>query len=544
MKKILLINPPYPMEESPSPPFGLMSLGAYLIKNNFEVRIEDYIVTPYSPARVRKAIQEFRPDIIGATGVTMNINRALDILRECREEAPGSTIVLGGPHVTFDAQNILSENKFVDFIVRGEGELTCVELFNNLERPVSYRDIMGISYRENGAVIHNGMRDFIPDINILPYPARHLIKISKYRALNLPLNMITSRGCPYECIFCVGSKMVGRKVRYFETMRVVDEFEMLSKIGSRQINIVDDLFTSNKKRCTAICEEIIRRGIRQDWTAFARVDTVSPELLDVMRAAGCTMLCFGIESGNQEILDLVKKKTTLDKIEKAIAMCKQAGIVPMASYIMGLPGETPATVQQTMEFARNLCGSYGYHILAPFPGTEVREKAEQYGMRILTSDWDRYDANQSVCESVHLPHQEVDRIVNAFNDGINRMIISELKKHEKGEELFGENLAMVKNIISLDFNLKLINEELVERFARGEGKEGGIPGFIDFISDRLGIDRALAAAEVERLVDMGSLAGGRDGQDHIAWAWIAERQNTEALRSRVPMATGRERHLM
>ncbi len=412
MKKILLINPPYPMEESPSPPFGLMSLGAYLVKNGFVVKIEDYIVTPYSPDRIRKTLREFRPEVIGATGVTMNINRALAILKECRREYPGATIVMGGPHVTFDAMNILSQNEYIDFIVRGEGELTSVELFSNLERPETFSGIRGISYRANGTVVHNEMREFIPDINILPYPARDLVQIGKYRALNLPLNMVTSRGCPFECIFCVGSRMVGRKVRYFDTMRVVDEFEMLSKMGTRQINIVDDLFTSNRKRCTAICDEIIRRGIRQDWTAFARVDTVSPELLAAMKAAGCTMLCFGIESGNQEILDLVKKKITLEKIEKAIAMCREAGIVPMASYIMGLPGETPETVRQTMEFAKNLCNSYGYHILAPFPGTEVREKAEQYGMRILTSDWDQYDANRSVCESISpsapgsRPHRE------------------------------------------------------------------------------------------------------------------------------------------
>jgi anaerobic magnesium-protoporphyrin IX monomethyl ester cyclase len=518
MKKVLLINPPYPMEESPSPPFGLMSLAAYLIENNFDVIIEDYIVNPYSPERIKRTIKQFRPDIIGATGVTMNINKALNILNECKNESPGSIIVMGGPHVTFDAHNILNDNGFIDFIVRGEGELTCVELFTNLDRPGAYRDIPGISFRDSGTIVHNPTRDFIADINILPYPARHLVQISKYRALNLPLNMITSRGCPYECIFCVGSKMVGRRVRYFDTMRVVDEFEMLSKMNFPQINIVDDLFTSNKKRCTAICEEIMKRGIRQNWTAFARVDTVSPELLQIMKSAGCTMLCFGIESGNQEILDTVKKKTTLDKIEKAVAMCKDAGIVPMASYIMGLPGETPETARQTLEFARKLCSSYGYHILAPFPGTEVREMAEQYGLRILTSDWDKYDANQSVCESIHLPHQEVDRIVNDFNDGINRMVIGELKKYERGEVLSSENLAMVNNIISLDFNLKLINEEFVERYTSSGTNGNGIGSFIEFIASNSGMKKEIVTQEVERLVNSGCLKYTADGPSHISWS--------------------------
>lgn len=508
------------MEESPSPPFGLMSLAAYLIENKFEVIIEDYIVNPYSPQRIKKVIKDFKPDIIGATGVTMNINRALEILGECRRESPESTIVMGGPHVTFDAQNILAENEFIDFVVRGEGEITSVELFSNLGAPGAYRAIDGISYRENGAVAHNPMREFIPDINILPYPARHLVQLSKYRALNFPLNMVTSRGCPFECIFCVGSKMVGRRVRYFDVNRVVDEFEMLSTIGTRQINIVDDLFTSHKKRCTAICEEIIGRGLKQDWTAFARVDTVSPDLLEIMKSAGCTTLCFGIESGNQEILDRVKKKITLEKIENAIEMCKRAGIMPMASYIMGLPGETPETVQQTMDFAKKLCSSYGYHILAPFPGTEVREKADEYGMRILTNNWDKYDANQSVCESIFLAHEEVDRIVNNFNGGINRMILGELKKYERGESLSPGSLDMVKNIISFDFNMKLINDELVERYEGLEGEGGGSETFVDFVASNLGMEKEAATTEVRRLIEMGCLTSGEGRRGRLSWSSI------------------------
>jgi anaerobic magnesium-protoporphyrin IX monomethyl ester cyclase len=516
-KKVLLINPPYPMEESPSPPFGIMSLAAYLLEKDYDVRIEDYIVNPYSAVRVTDAIRQYRPDVIGATAVTMNINTALNILRDYHAAAPGAAIMIGGPHVSFDAEKILAKNSFVDFIIRGEGELTTVELLDNLGKKDRYNGIRGLSYRNGDEIVHTEWREFIPDINILPLPARHHVQLSKYRALGLPINMITSRGCPFECIFCVGSKMVGRRVRYFETKRVVDEFEMLAGMGFRQINIVDDLFTSNKKRCTEICEEIIRRGIRHPWTAFARVDTVSRELLDVMAASGCTTLCFGIESGNQEILDRVKKKTTLEKIEKAIAICNNAGILPMASYIMGLPGESAETVRQTMEFARKLCNSYGFHILAPFPGTEVREKAEEYGMKILTDDWDLYDANRSVCESIHLPHEEVDRIVNEFNGLVNDMILGVLKKFEKGEPLAPENTDMAKNIISLDFNQRLIGLDLVESY---EGRPGGWKRqFVEYIASRSGLDIGLVESEVDRLITMGCIIiKNVGGNETISWA--------------------------
>jgi radical SAM superfamily enzyme YgiQ (UPF0313 family) len=176
--------------------------------------------------------------------------------------------------------------------------------------------------------------------------------------------MVTSRGCPFTCIFCVGSKMVGRKVRYFDTNRVVDEFDMLITMKFKQINIVDDLLTSHKSRCIEICKEIKVRGINHPWTAFARVDTVSLDLLEHMKDAGCTLLCFGIESGNQEILDRVKKNITLEKCKEAIAMCKEVGITAMTSYIIGLPGETEETVQKTLEFAKELSDTYGFHILA------------------------------------------------------------------------------------------------------------------------------------------------------------------------------------
>lgn len=513
------MNPPYPLEESPSPPFGLMSLAAYLLERGIDVTIEDYIVNPYSRKRAREVINKYKPDLIGTTGVTMNIKTALKILKEYSEESPESTIAIGGPHASFDAQDLLRDNDFLDIVVRGEGELTAMELIDKLDDPESYPSIPGISFRSRGAVIHNEARPFIENINVLPYPARHLVQLSKYKALGLPLNMITSRGCPFECIFCVGSKMVGRRVRYFDTKRVVDEFQMLSSMGFKQINIVDDLFTSHKKRCIEICEEIIRRGIKHEWTAFARVDTVNRELLEVMKDAGCTMLCFGIESGVQEILDRVKKKTTLEKIEKALILCREIGIVPMASYIMGLPGETPDTVRQTMDFAKGLCNSYGFHILAPFPGTEVREKAEEYGMRILTSDWDKYDANQSVCESIYLPHQEVDRIVNEFNDGINRMIIGMLKKHERGEALSEENLGMVSGIISLDFNYKLIANEMVEQYSTEPANGEGLEGFIDFIAAHSGFTKEIVSREVDRLFRIGCLTNqSGQGQFQVIWS--------------------------
>jgi anaerobic magnesium-protoporphyrin IX monomethyl ester cyclase len=461
---VLLINPPYPFEETPTPPFGLISLGAYLIENGIDVRIEDYIVIPYSRERAVKTINEYKPDIVGATAVTMNVNKALKILKDYKEANQSVITMMGGPHATFDAENILRDNPYVDFIVRGEGEITLTALLDTIRAGSGLKDVLGISFRQNGKIIHTENRPLIEDINILPIPARHLIPLSKYRALGFSINMITSRGCPHNCIFCVGSRMVGRRVRYFDIDRVVNEFEMLTKLGFKQINVVDDLFTSNKKRCMAICDEIIRRGIVYPWTAFARVDTVSKDLLEKMKKAGCTSLCFGIESGNQEILDTVKKKITLDKCRQAIAVCRETGIEPMASYILGLPGETPDTVRKTLEFAADLCKDYGYHILSPFPGTEVRDKSKEYGLTIFTDDWDRYDANQSVAETEKMPHEEIDRIVGEFNSRINKHVKEVFKKLERGEEIKDKDKYVVESLVTFLVSMDIIINELVESY--------------------------------------------------------------------------------
>jgi anaerobic magnesium-protoporphyrin IX monomethyl ester cyclase len=519
--KVLLINPPYPFDESPTPPFGLISLAAYLLEKGIEVRIEDYIVTPYSPERVKMVLSEFQPHVVGATGVTMNIKKSLKIIKDYKEEDPNLFTVMGGPHVTFDADNILSQNNYVDCIVRGEGELTTVELLERLDAGLSLREVAGLSYRDNGKIVHNPNRPLIEDINVLPYPARHLIQLSKYRALGLPVNMVTSRGCPHKCIFCVGSKMVGRKVRYYDVNRVVDEFEMLSKLAFKQINIVDDLFTSKKNRCIAICQEMVRRGISHPWTAFARVDTVSRELLENLKESGCTTLCFGIESGNQEILDTIKKKITLEKCQKAVALCNEVGIDPMTSYILGLPGETHETITKTVDFAKKLSPNHGFHILAPFPGTEVREKKEEYGLRILTDDWDAYDANRSVSETDFISASEIDRIADKFNFSISNYVSVLAQKKDKGEALSTDDENFVSRIISFDFAQQLMMNELIEKYPPSLGgiaREKIIGDFMVYVEKNTKFSPDDIKKELGRLFELNCVTVDENKNPIIEWS--------------------------
>ncbi|MCU0820969.1 MAG: B12-binding domain-containing radical SAM protein [Spirochaetes bacterium] len=520
--KVLLVNPFYPFSESPTPPFGLMAIGAYLLEHGIEAKIEDYIITPFSKERVKKVLDEYKPDVVGATSVTMNVKTALKTVKAYKEANPDIVTVMGGPHVSFDADDILKEHPYVDFIVRGEGEITFHELLEKIDSKSSVKDVLGISYMEKGKVINNPQRPFIDDINILPYPARHLVSLSRYKSLGIPVNMITSRGCPYKCIFCVGSKMIGQKVRYFDVKRVVDEFEMLSKMGFYQINVVDDLFTANKKRCMEICDEILRRGIKQTWNGFARVDTVSRELLLKMKEAGCNALCFGVESGNQEILDRIKKKITLQKIRDAIELSLEVGMDPMASFIMGLPGETHETVKQSLEFGKSLCKTYGYHILSPFPGTEVREKADEYGLKILTNDWDKYDANQSVSETQWISAKEIDDVVNKFFGYIEDRIKEIRTKFKNGEPLEEGDRLYAENAYTLDITRDIIHREFIEGYpglANGGSKDAALDDLAKFIKKDVEYSLEDVRKRVQRLVDLKCVKfDTKQGVTTISWS--------------------------
>ena len=257
---------------------------------------------------------------------------------------------------------------------------------------------------------------------------------------------------------------MGKRVRVFDVGRVVDEFEMLSTMGFNQINLVDDLFTARKNRCMAICDTIVERGISHPWTAFARVNTVSQELLEKMKEARCTTLCFGIESGNQEILDTVKKKTTIKQIRNAIDICEKVGIEAMSAYILGLPGESRETAEKSYAFARELNLNFGFHILAPFPGTEVRDKREEFGIRILTNDWDKYDANQAVCETEHLSGEEIDQISQEMNSEWDEKVESIFGKYKRDEPMSKEDGDFIESHNRFVFARDLILMELVETY--------------------------------------------------------------------------------
>ena len=411
--RVLLVNPYYPIDETPSPPLGLAFIAAALETAGCIVKICDYVVYPYSRKLLAEEIAAFKPTLLGLTAVTMTFDNAMEVVSAAKGIDPAIITVMGGPHVTFRAEATLAEHPELDCIVLGEGEETVAALAHAIENNRDWHAIQGLAFRDGQEVVHTGHKPPGIDVDTLPLPARHLLPLGRYRALNLSISMTTSRGCPFKCIFCVGRKMVGAKVRYRDPVKVVDEMESLAAYGFSQINLADDLFTANARHCTAVCNEIINRGLRVKWTSFARVDTVSAAVLEKMKAAGCTAVSFGIETGSPAILKTIRKGITLDQVVAAVEHCTRAGLQPHASFILGLPGETEKTLQETLTFGarlEKLGVAYGFHLLAPFPGTEVREQCNAYDIRITTNDWRRYHANRAIVENSGICPEILDKV--------------------------------------------------------------------------------------------------------------------------------------
>jgi radical SAM superfamily enzyme YgiQ (UPF0313 family) len=523
--RVLLINPFYPISETPSPPLGLAYLAAALQAEGIAVRVLDLVVYPYSEPLLAEVLDEFRPQVVGLTAVTMNVDRALAVAADLKRLAPDVVAVMGGPHVTFSARPTLEACEPLDAVVLGEGEQTLIDLCRAVERGERLESVKGIAVRCGRGIRFTPRRSFIRDLDRLPMPARELLPLGRYRALGMPISMTTSRGCPHACIFCVGRRMVGRRVRFRSPVRVVDELAQLARLGFHQVNLADDLFTADRRRCVEICDEILRRGLSVKWTSFARVDSVSEELLKKMRAAGCAAVSFGIESANPGILKTVRKGIRMDQVVAAVGMCARAGVTPFASFILGLPGETPETLRETIEFGKRLEGQgliYGYHLLAPFPGTEVRERAAELGLRILTSDWSAYHANRAVAETESVSRRMLDAIAIEWEERFNRYL-GDIKHRMRSGTATSEEAHQVTNLERIVCVYELMMKRVIERVgvwpaSDGSGADADLSRLLARVQSAAGGDTATIRDALEAAVRQDNLICERD-HGQIRWRW-------------------------
>ena len=521
--KVAIIAPPYPLEEAPSPPLGVTYVAAAFEAAGAEVRILDYIVSQYSREKLERELERFAPRVLGATSVTMNFPAAVRIVEDAKDIDPSILTVMGGSHVSFDAANTLRRHPAVDVVVIGEGERTIEELVQVLRNRGSLSSIRGIAFRRGDDIVMTEPRELIEDLDSLPLPARHLLPVSRYQALGFPVSIITSRGCPNSCIFCLGRRMVGKRVRHRNPVSVVDEIESILDWGFNRINVADDLFTANPDKVRAVCEEINRRGLRFTWSAFSRVNTITREMLAMMRDAGCDAVSFGIESGNPAMLKRVRKGITLKQARDAVQMCKDEGVLAHASFMVGLPGETLETLEDTRVFSESLGILYGFHFLAPFPGTTVREKIDDFDLEILTDDWSRYDANSAIVRTSALSADEMNRFVADIEAEHRTKWKESLRRYYEGAASPDEHMS-VEGQLRTQIIFRILSEDLIERFGSPDpvSKSGNGGDSLDAlcreVSAAVGGDELLAMKTVRSLAERGYIKIRTDGMKKF-WSW-------------------------
>jgi anaerobic magnesium-protoporphyrin IX monomethyl ester cyclase len=419
---VALVNPPYPPEAGQSVflPLGIGYLAAVLEKEGYSVDVVDCQTKKYSEEVLEEKFRNLNPDIIGVTSATVTYLPALDVLKSAKAAVPKALTLMGGPHVTVLDQEAVNESSSLDIVVRGEGEQTLLELARlvsegNLK---ALSGVQGITYKKNGDIIQTPERPFMTDIDSLPYPAHHHFDTNMYKLFGVNyMPIITSRGCPSACTFCLARKMCGHAFRGRSPSKVVDELEWLrDEFHAGAYAFYDDTFTFDLKRAYAICDEMQRRHVDLPWDCRTRVDRVSKELLAKLRATNCQLIHFGVESGSPEMLKLMRKGTTPELNAQAIRWAKEAGISVAVSLVIGYPTETPQMLQQTIDFLYKTKPDYVYMCEAvPYPGTELADFVKELGLEV-DANWNQYREETQIFKNTLLPLERLEEVKKEFYD--------------------------------------------------------------------------------------------------------------------------------
>jgi anaerobic magnesium-protoporphyrin IX monomethyl ester cyclase len=398
-----------------SPPLNLMYIGGALEEASYIVNIMDDDFEQLGYNKICKILSEEEPQLVGITTTSSTIKNALEYAKLVKKILPHSLTVIGGPHPTFMPVDILKTCPELDVVVIGEGEKTMVELASlSLDKNNGqFNDVNGIAYRDNGNIKINPPRELIKDLDSIPFPARHLVPFESYGTTRgKSSDMITSRGCVYNCSYCSSSRIMGNKFRTRTPGNVVDEIEFLiDEYKLENIAFMDDNFMLNKRRANEIADEIKNRGLDIGFVASSRVDMVNKDLLKKLKGAGLTTIYYGIESGSQRILDMMKKGITLKQAEIAVKSAKNVGVEVLTSFILGFPGETRKEMDKTIDFSIKLNADYSqFSILTPFPGTPIYHELKEKKL-LDTENWKKYTVLKPVIkyEELGLTKQLVER---------------------------------------------------------------------------------------------------------------------------------------
>lgn len=396
MKKIVLIEPKAPnlhiFSQFPLPRLGTILLGTIMKKRGWDVEI--------FVEEMRKIDYEIikAADLVGISTITPTAPRAYAIADRIREM--GIPVIMGGPHVTYLAEEALEH---ADFVIRGEGERALTELIDAREKDGDYSEVSNLSYRKNREIIHNPKQPPADNLDSLPYPDLSLLKRDQpTKGGRSTIPVLTSRGCPFDCTFCSVTGMFGKKYRFRSAENVLAE---LRQYNSRRnmIFFYDDNFTANRKRTKELLEGMIREKFKFHWTTQVRADVAKDvELVRLMKRAGCHTLYIGFETVNPDSLEEMKKKQTVEEITQAVKVLRKNRIHIHGMFVYGFDQDDWKTVKKTVRFAKKAkLNTTQFLILTPAPGSEFYEKVASEN-RIQFRDWTLYDGHHAVFRPARL----------------------------------------------------------------------------------------------------------------------------------------------
>lgn len=455
-QSILLVNPScldkrISGEDARIVPMGLFYIGALLLENGFETAILNLADAEENPAGLfMKTIEARMPDVIGFSVTNPSRWNAVDCAKAAKKINADIIIVFGGPAPTFLFKHLFSACPEIDFIVKGEGEITFLELLNELENPAEkhFDKIPGLVLKNDGTIFETSSRSPIQDLDTLAHPSGYF----NFQHLAM------SRGCPGSCTFCGSPKFWGnRKVRFHSAEWFSHEIETLVKKGITHFYISDDTFTMDKQRVLEFCRRITEKGLNITWNAISRVDYVDEDILFAMRTAGCIRISYGVESGSEKIRKALGKPIDRDKIIAAFSMTRAHGILPRAYFIYGSPGETQDTIQESIDLIRIIQPlSAIFYMLVIFPGTFLYQSAKK---KNLVSDdfW-----HQRIED---LPWFEIDPTMNfatvkTFGDKLRTAFYNNL-------DIFSQHLDLVDKKELYSFHADFLSR-LAMTFSHGE----------------------------------------------------------------------------
>lgn len=471
--KVLLISPPWYRlfgGECFHSPLGLCYIGGVLEKNGYDVTIynadfntgreflsDDKITEKYDLylnnlkdidykiwKEIETVLHEQLPDIVGISVSTAKYGSALNVSRLVKKLNPDIPVIWGGIHPTILPEETI-KNKDVDIVVRGEGEYTFLDLIHNIHNINKLENVLGITYKENNRIIHNPTRPLIENLDEIPFPARHLILNKEKYPPEAFGNIFTSRGCPYNCIYCASHLVWTHKVRYRSPWNVISEIKQIKNLfKTRQFRFEDDSFTLDKKFIENICDSLIQEKIDIQWWCETRANLVTDNLIKKMKQAGCEEITIGVESGDEETLKKIKKGITIEQIKNASTILNKNKILFSAFFLIGFPWETKTHIDKTISVMKELDPYQAFFSAAtPYPGTELYDICKSEGLIPEKIDWSTFfHQSPDMYLSKNLKRDECDRIIKE-----TELLFEKHNNKKRRELLISDPLNTAKKIM-------------------------------------------------------------------------------------------------